>query len=172
MNNIKIKIILNDDREINAELYENIAPISVSNFLNLINQNYYDGVIFHRVIKDFMIQTGKFYINEKSLYAKEDIESIKGEFNSNGFNNDLKHTPGVLSMARTSEPDSASSQFFICSATCPHLDGQYAAFGRVLDEESLKVVMDISNVQTFNIGYGFSDFPVEPISIKTIIKLD
>lgn len=172
MRNKKVKIILNDNREINVELYENIAPISVSNFLNLVDRNYYDGVIFHRVIRDFMIQTGKYFIEGNALNTKEDIDSIKGEFSANGINNELKHTPGIISMARTSEMDSASSQFFICSATCPHLDGQYAAFGKVIDEDSLKVVLDISYVQTYDIGYGFSDFPIEPISIKTIIKID
>ena len=118
-----------------------------------------------------MIQTGGYYIEENSLLEKEETKTIKGEFLSNGVENNLKHKIGVVSMARTSIKDSASSQFFICSASCPHLDGEYAAFGKVSNDESLANVLDISHVETTNIGYGFSDFPIEPIVIKTIIKL-
>ena len=171
MSNTIIKIILENGKEINAELYPEIAPISVANFLKLIDQNYYDGVIFHRVIDRFMIQTGKYYINGNQLCEKPEVDTIKGEFASNGFENTLKHKIGVLSMARTNEPDSASSQFFICSAGCAHLNGQYAAFGKVIDEESLMNVLDISHAETTDIGYGFSDFPIKPIVIKTIKKV-
>jgi peptidyl-prolyl cis-trans isomerase B (cyclophilin B) len=171
MNNPIIKIILEDEREITAELYPEIAPISVANFLKLIDERYYDGVIFHRVIDRFMIQTGGYYIDGNVLMDKEGANTIKGEFQSNGVENNLKHKLGVLSMARTSDPNSASSQFFICSVSCPHLDGAYAAFGKVIDDEGIKNVLDISHVQTTDIGYGFSDFPIQPIVIKTIEKL-
>lgn len=165
-----IRIILDDERIINIELDEVNAPISVTNFLKLIDKKYFDGVIFHRVIKNFMIQTGKYYIDDNSLKEKEDVESIKGEFTENGFNNPLKHLKGTISMARTSDMNSASSQFFICSVDCPHLDGAYAAFGKVADEESMKVVEDISNVETARFYY-FNDFPVEPVIIKTIERV-
>ena len=167
--NPKVTIVFEDGREINCELYPEIAPISVKNFLSLVGQKFYDGVIFHRVIDHFMIQTGGYYIENNTLLDKLGCESIYGEFASNGFENNLKHKVGVLSMARTNDPNSASSQFFICSASCAHLDGQYAAFGKVIDDESLANVLDISHVETTNIGYGFSDFPVEPVVIKTIL---
>ena len=165
-----VTIILEDDRKINLELYPDIAPISVKNFLELVDKKFYDGVIFHRVIDRFMIQTGGYYIENNTLFDKESVSSIKGEFTSNGVENNLKHKVGVISMARTNDPNSASSQFFICAASCPHLDGAYAAFGKTIDEESLMNVLDISHVETVNIGYGFTDMPKEPIRIKTIIR--
>lgn len=170
MSNPIITIILNDGREIKAELYPEIAPITVANFIQLVDERYFDGVIFHRVIDRFMIQTGGYYIENNTLIDKEGAKTIKGEFASNGVENDLKHKLGVLSMARTNDPNSASGQFFICSASCPHLDGNYAAFGKVTDDLSIATVLDISHVQTTNIGYGFADFPVEPVIIKTIIR--
>lgn len=168
--NPQVKIILSDDREINIELFPEIAPTTVENFLKLVNNNFYNGTIFHRVIKDFMIQTGGYYVENNTLHEKPDVPSIKGEFSLNGFENNLKHELGIISMARTNDPNSASSQFFICSYKCPHLDGQYAAFGKVIDDKSLSVVLSISNSQTTNIGYGFSDFPIDLITIKTIIR--
>ncbi|MCX4308310.1 MAG: peptidylprolyl isomerase, partial [Acetatifactor sp.] len=110
---------------IKAELYPEIAPVSVNNFISLINKNFYDGLIFHRVIKGFMIQGG----DPEGTGMGGPGYSIKGEFKQNGFENDLKHTEGVLSMARSMQPDSAGSQFFIMHKTSPHLDGAYAAFG-------------------------------------------
>lgn len=163
-----IVITLEDDRQIKVELYPDVAPITVANFLKLVDQKFFDGVCFHRVIPGFMIQTGGYYLDGYTLNEKEEVPSIKGEFASNGVENDLKHTLGVISMARTGVKDSASSQFFICSADAPHLDGEYAAFGKVIDEESLKVVLEVSAVPTMNIGYGFSDFPQFPVVIKTI----
>lgn len=163
-----IVITLEDDRQIKVELYPDVAPITVANFLKLVDQKFFDGVCFHRVIPGFMIQTGGYYLDGYTLNEKEEVPSIKGEFASNGVENDLKHTLGVISMARTGVKDSASSQFFICSADAPHLDGEYAAFGKVIDEESLKVVLEVSAVPTMNIGYGFSDFPQFPVIIKTI----
>lgn len=170
MSNPKITIFLTDGREINAELYPEIAPITVANFIKLIDEKYFDGVIFHRVINRFMIQTGGYTISDNTLYEKEGAKTIKGEFASNGVENNLKHKLGVLSMARTNDPNSASGQFFICSASCAHLDGAYAAFGKVTDDLSIATVLDISHVDTTNIGYGFSDFPIEPIVIKTIVR--
>ncbi len=163
-----IVITLEDDRQIKLELYPDVAPITVANFLKLVDEKFFDGVCFHRVIPGFMIQTGGYYLDGYTLSEKEEVPSIKGEFESNGVENDLKHTLGVISMARTSDKDSASSQFFICSADAPHLDGDYAAFGKTIDEESNKVVVEISVVPTMNIGYGFSDFPQFPVVIKSI----
>ena len=122
-----------------AELYPEIAPNTVNNFISLINKGYYDGVIFHRVIRGFMLQGG----DPDGTGMGGPGYSIKGEFTSNGFKNDLKHEPGVLSMARTMFPDSAGSQFFIMHQTSPHLDGDYAAFGKVI--EGMEVVDDIAN---------------------------
>lgn len=140
-----------------AELYPEIAPITVANFIDLVNKKFFDGLIFHRVIKDFMIQGGGYDENG----AHKDAESIKGEFTRNGFTNNLKHTRGVLSMARTSFPNSASSQFFIMHKDSPHLDGQYAAFGKVT--EGLEVIDKIAKVAT-----DFQDCPLEPQVIESI----
>lgn len=133
-----------------AELYPEIAPNTVNNFISLIQKGYYDGVIFHRVIPGFMIQGG----DPDGTGMGGPGYSIKGEFSHNGFSNDLKHTPGVLSMARTMIPDSAGSQFFIMHETSPHLDGEYAAFGKVI--EGLEVVDKIARVKT-----DYSDRPME-----------
>ncbi|MGN0796651.1 MAG: peptidylprolyl isomerase [Christensenellales bacterium] len=159
----KIQIVLSDGRVMNAELYEDVAPVTVENFLKLIDKDFFAGLIFHRVIEDFMIQGGGMDVafNPKSASA------IKGEFKSNGFDNPLKHTKGVLSMARTNMPNSASSQFFICVADTPFLDGEYAAFGRLSDEDSINVAVEISQVHTVSVGY-YDDVPYEPIVIKTI----
>lgn len=114
---------------IKAELYPEIAPNTVNNFISLVKKGYYDGIIFHRVINGFMIQGG----DPQGTGIGGPGYSIKGEFSHNGFQNDLKHTPGVLSMARTMIPDSAGSQFFIMHAAAPHLDGEYAGFGKVIE---------------------------------------
>ena len=123
-----------------AELYPHIAPNTVNNFISLVKDGYYDGIIFHRVIKGFMIQGG--CPNGNGMGGPG--YSIAGEFSSNGFTNNLKHEKGVLSMARTMQPNSAGSQFFIMHARAPHLDGEYAAFGRVI--EGLDVVETLSTV--------------------------
>ena len=133
-----------------AELYPEIAPNTVNNFISLISKGYYDGVIFHRVIPGFMIQGG----DPDGTGMGGPGYSIKGEFSQNGFKNDLKHTPGVLSMARTMIPDSAGSQFFIMHETSPHLDGAYAAFGKLT--EGLEIVDKIARVKT-----DYSDRPME-----------
>ena len=165
---IKGSIILKDGQEINFDLFEDIAPITVSNFINLAKNNFYNILIFHRVIKNFMIQAGAYYIEDGVIRQKK-ADSIIGEFSNNGIVNPLKHELGILSMARTNEKNSASSQFFICIDNCSHLDGQYAAFGKVSDEKSLKVLKSISLVKTTFINYMFADFPVKPIIIEKII---
>lgn len=148
---------MKDGSIIKAELYPEIAPISVNNFISLIGQNYYDGLIFHRVIKGFMIQGG---CPEGSGMGGPGY-SIKGEFSSNGVENSLQHTEGVLSMARSMHPDSAGSQFFIMHKNSPHLDGSYAAFGKVI--EGMDIVNKIASVQT-----DYSDRPAEPQIMETV----
>lgn len=142
---------------IKAELYSEIAPNTVNNFISLINKKYYDGIIFHRVIKGFMIQGGC----PDGTGMGGPGYSIDGEFSMNGFTNNFKHTPGVLSMARTMDPNSAGSQFFIMHKTSPHLDGQYAAFGKVI--EGLENVNKIAEVRT-----DYMDKPLEVQRIKTM----
>ena len=149
----KIQIQLSDGRNINLDLYEDVAPITVKNFKKLIKENFFDGLCFHRTIKDFMIQGGGFVADGRAIKEKGGADTIKGEFLSNGVKNDLHHGEGVISMARTNVKDSASSQFFICSADCAFLDGQYAAFGKTSDEESLAVVKSISKVPTHSFMY-------------------
>ena len=142
---------------IKAELYPETAPNTVNNFLSLIQDGYYNGLIFHRVINGFMIQGG---CPEGSGMGGPGY-SIKGEFSENGFENNLKHTEGVLSMARSMMPDSAGSQFFIMHKTSPHLDGQYAAFGKVI--EGMDVVNKIATANT-----DYSDRPLEEQKMKTV----
>lgn len=165
-----IEIILTTDQKIRLCLDSKVAPISVANFVDLVEKKYFDGVIFHRIIKDFMIQTGGYKINENNeLYECDEIPAIEGEFASNGHpENTLSHELGVISMARTSIKNSATSQFFICAAPCSWLDGEYAAFGYCVDEESKKVVLEVSNVQTYRAHPAFTDFPCELIGIKAI----
>ena len=129
--------------EIKLELYPEIAPITVENFLKLVGEGFYDGLIFHRIIKGFMIQGGCPNGNGMGGSGK----NIVGEFNHNGHNNPIKHERGVISMARAYNPNSASSQFFIMHQNAPHLDGEYAAFGKVV--EGMDVVDEIANVPTF-----------------------
>lgn len=140
-----------------AELYPETAPVSVNNFISLIQKKYYDGLIFHRVIKGFMIQGGC----PDGTGMGGPGYSIRGEFAQNGFKNDLKHTEGVLSMARAMHPDSAGSQFFIMHKNSPHLDGSYAAFGKIT--EGMDVVNKIAECRT-----DYSDRPVEEQKIKSM----
>lgn len=142
---------------IKAELYPEIAPNTVNNFISLINQGFYDGLIFHRVIKDFMIQGG----DPEGTGMGGPGYGIKGEFASNGFKNDLAHEAGVLSMARSMMPNSAGSQFFIMHKDSPHLDGDYAAFGKVT--EGMDVVDKIAESKTDR-----SDRPVDEVKIKKV----
>ncbi len=164
---IKATIELTDGRKINLELLPEYAPISVENFVSLAKDGFYEGLCFHRVIDGFMIQGGGLAMTEHGLEQKQAPRQIKGEFAQNGVNNTLHHGIGVLSMARTMVPDSASSQFFICVADCGFLDGQYAGFGRVADEESLAVALDIAKVETGRFMY-YSDVPTTPIVIKSV----
>lgn len=142
---------------IKAELYPDIAPITVENFVKLVKEGFYDGLTFHRIISGFMIQGGCPNGNGTGGPG----HTIKGEFSMNGVKNDLKHTPGVLSMARSMAPDSAGSQFFIMHKTSPHLDGQYAAFGQVI--EGMDVVNKLAEVAT-----DYSDAPLEKQVMKSV----
>lgn len=155
MANILITMKNGDTME--AELYPEIAPVTVENFLKLIEDKFFDGLIFHRVIEGFMIQGGGY----DETGAHKECPSIKGEFKSNGFDNNLKHDRGVLSMARTMIKDSASSQFFIMHKAAPHLDGEYAAFGKVI--KGLEVVDKIATTPT-----DYMDNPIEPQVIESI----
>lgn len=142
---------------IKLELYHNIAPISVENFVNLANKKFYDGLIFHRVISGFMIQGG----DPNGIGTGGPGYTIKGEFALNGFKNDISHVRGVISMARSMSYDSAGSQFFICHADATFLDGQYAAFGKVT--EGMDTVDYIASART-----NFNDKPLDDQKIKTI----
>ena len=157
MANPIVTITMENGDVMKAELYPEIAPNTVKNFISLINKGYYDGLIFHRVICGFMIQGGC----PDGTGMGGPGYNIPGEFSGNGFANDLKHTPGVLSMARAQHPDSAGSQFFIMHKTSPHLDGQYAAFGKVT--EGLDIVDKIANTPT-----DYSDRPYETQQIQTM----
>ncbi|MGN0321998.1 MAG: peptidylprolyl isomerase [Oliverpabstia sp.] len=157
MANPVITITMENGDVMKAELYPEIAPNTVNNFISLVKKGFYNGRIFHRVIPGFMIQGGC----PDGTGMGGPGYSIKGEFAQNGFKNDLKHTPGVLSMARAMHPDSAGSQFFIMHKTSPHLDGAYAAFGKVT--EGLEVVDKIAAVPT-----DFRDRPLENQVIATI----
>lgn len=148
---------MEDGSIIKAELYPDVAPNTVNNFLSLVNKGFYDGLIFHRVIEGFMIQGGCPDGNGMGGPGY----TIKGEFTRNRFKNDLKHTKGVLSMARTMIPDSAGSQFFIMHKDSPHLDGDYAAFGKVI--EGMDVVDRIAEVDT-----DYNDRPIVPQVMKKV----
>jgi len=152
-----VTITMENGDVIKLELYPEIAPESVNNFVNLVNKNFYDGLIFHRVIRGFMIQGGC----PDGTGMGGPGYSIKGEFAQNGFQNDLKHTEGVLSMARAMHPDSAGSQFFIMHQTSPHLDGAYAAFGKVI--EGMDVVNKIADERT-----DYADRPMVDQRIKSM----
>ena len=157
MTNPVVTITMTNGDVMKAELYPEIAPNTVNNFISLVQKGYYDGLIFHRVISGFMIQGG----DPQGTGMGGPGYSIKGEFAMNGVRNDLKHTRGVLSMARSMMPNSAGSQFFIMHANAPHLDGQYAAFGKVV--EGLDVVDKIASVRT-----GWQDKPVEEQKIQSM----
>lgn len=161
-NTIKFTITMQDGSVMKGELYPDVAPATVENFVKLVNEKFYDGLIFHRIIDGFMLQGGGY---DKDLNEKE-AQSINGEFYSNGFTNALKHEKGILSMARTEDPNSASSQFFIMDEAAPHLDGQYAAFGKITD--GLDVVEKLSKVETQTADNGMTDVPVKAVIIKSI----
>ena len=166
MNNPKIKFTIKNLGEITAELYPEKAPKTVENFLSLVESGFFTGLIFHRVINGFMIQGGGF----DEAFTQKEAKSIKGEFMANGFMaNDLRHTRGVLSMARTMDPNSASSQFFIMHRNAPHLDGQYAGLGMVV--EGIDVVDKIANVQTGSRGW-YDDVPRVPVVIESVVVVE
>ena len=148
---------MEDGKVFKAELYPEVAPNTVKNFLSLVKKGFYDGVIFHRVIAGFMIQGG----DPKGIGVGGPGYCIKGEFSANGVKNDLKHQRGVLSMARTQVPDSAGSQFFVMHADADYLDGQYAAFGKVI--EGMDVIDAIASVRT-----DFRDKPLKEQKMKKV----
>ena len=161
MSNPVVTMEIKDRGTIKIELYPEIAPNTVNNFISLVKKGYNDGLKFHRVIRGFMIQGG----DPQGTGAGGPGYSIKGEFSSNGHKNDLIHEPGVISMARTMAPNSAGSQFFLMTSNSPHLDGQYAGFGKVI--EGLEIAMDIEKVKT-----GFGDKPkadeiMEKVTVET-----
>ncbi len=152
-----VVIEMENGKKIKIELYPDIAPISCENFEKLVNQGFYDGLCFHRVIRGFMIQGGC----PNGTGTGGPGWNIKGEFSSNGVKNDLKHTRGVLSMARSMMPNSAGSQFFIMHKDAPHLDGNYAAFGKVI--EGIEVVDEIAETAT-----NSADKPITPQIMKKV----
>ena len=157
MSNPIVTFEMENGKVFKAELYPEVAPNTVNNFLSLVRKGFYDGVIFHRVIAGFMIQGG----DPKGIGVGGPGYCIKGEFAANGVKNDLKHTRGVLSMARTQIPDSAGSQFFVMHADADYLDGQYAAFGKVV--EGMDVVDEIASCRT-----DFRDKPLSPQVMKKV----
>lgn len=152
-----VVIEMENGKEIKLELYPEKAPITVENFLKLVGEGFYDGLIFHRVISGFMIQGG----DPEGTGMGGAKDKIKGEFKANGVPNDIRHVRGVISMARSRMPDSASSQFFIVHEDAPHLDGQYAAFGRVV--EGMETVDEIAAVKT-----DYNDRPVTDVRMKRV----
>lgn len=161
MTSNKVKIEMENGKSIVLELYPDKAPITVENFKKLVSEGFYDGLTFHRVINGFMIQGG----DPEGTGMGGSKDKIKGEFAQNGVDNDLKHERGVISMARSMMPNSASSQFFICHEDAPHLDGSYAAFGRVI--EGMDVVDEIASVET-----DYNDKPITPVVMKKVYIID
>jgi len=157
MANPIVRITMDSGKTIRLELYPEIAPVTVENFLDLVKKGFYDGLTFHRIIPGFMIQGGDPSGNGTGGPGYK----IKGEFRSNGVKNDLKHERGVISMARAFDPNSAGSQFFIMHEDAPHLDGEYAAFGKVI--EGLDTVDEIASVET-----GFQDAPVNKVIMEKV----
>lgn len=181
----KVVITMRDGKKINIELYPEYAPKTVENFLKLVDENYYENIVFHRIIFDFMVQAGEYKITEDNTIERaESKDKVVGEFALNGFTqNSLPHTFGVISMARVSLPieteeslNSASTQFFICTKDTPHLDGIHAAFGKVMDNESLDNLIDISQIPK---GYfipiehypGMDDFPIKDKFTDSVVAL-
>ena len=164
MKNPIITMELNTGKTIKIELYPEIAPNTVNNFISLVKKGYYNGICFHRVISGFMIQGG----DPKGTGMGGPGYSIKGEFSSNGFKNDLKHTRGVISMARTQMPNSAGSQFFIMHEDAPYLDGQYAAFGKVI--EGIEAVDEIANTKTDWQDRPYEDMIMNKVLVETFDK--
>lgn len=158
---IMVQIEMDNGGIIKLELYPEVAPITVENFVSLVKDGFYDGLTFHRIIKNFMIQGG----DPTGTGMGGSDKTIKGEFSSNGVENTLSHTRGTISMARSQKKDSASSQFFICHADATYLDGDYAAFGRVV--EGMDVVDEIADVKT-----GYNDKPVTKVVMKSVTLIE
>lgn len=165
----QVRMTLENEMTMDIELYDDVAPISVKNFLKLVDEKFYEGIVFHRIIAEFMAQAGGYYVKGNNIEEAKETETIKGEFKSNGVENNLKHTKGVISMARTSVKDSGSSQFFICTASAPHLDGEYAAFGKVV--KGMETVDYLNDVRTINVGGGLTDFPYPVVRIKKVERI-
>ena len=162
--NPQVTITMENGEEIHLELYPDVAPITVANFVDLANSGYYDGLIFHRVINGFMIQGG----DPNGDGTGGPGFTIKGEFSANGVKNDLSHTRGVISMARKGTGNNtAGSQFFIVQTDSPHLNGQYAAFGRVTDEESMRVVDEIAATSTDANDKPLSEWRIKSVTVDT-----
>ncbi len=158
---IMVQIEMDNGGIIKLELYPDVAPITVENFVSLVKDGFYDGLTFHRVIKNFMIQGG----DPTGTGMGDSDKTIKGEFSSNGVENTLSHTRGTISMARSQKKDSASSQFFICHADATYLDGDYAAFGKVV--EGMDVVDEIAGVKT-----NYNDKPLTAVVMKSVTLID
>ncbi len=156
-----VTFMMENGDKIKAELYPDVAPNTVNNFISLINKGFYDGLIFHRVIKNFMIQGG----DPEGTGMGGPGYSIKGEFKQNGFDNNLKHDRGVLSMARSFMPDSAGSQFFIMHKDSPHLDGEYAGFGKVI--EGIEIIDKIAETKTNRSDKPKKDQKIEKVTVET-----
>ena len=154
-----VEMKIQDYGVLTIEIDDSVAPKTAANFLKLVDDKFYDGLSFHRIIKGFMIQGGC----PQGTGTGGPGYHIEGEFSSNGFNNPLKHEKGIISMARAMDPNSAGSQFFIMHEASPHLDGQYSAFGKVI--EGLEIIDKIANVKT-----GFQDRPVEKIVIESVVR--
>ena len=161
MNNPVVTITMEDGKVMKAELYPQTAPNTVNNFISLVKKGFYDGLTFHRVIRGFMIQGG--CPNGNGMGGPG--YSIKGEFSQNGFKNDLRHTRGVLSMARSMRPNSAGSQFFVMVADAPHLDGQYAAFGKVI--EGMEAADAIVSAKRDYSDRPYEDQIMEKVTVET-----
>jgi|GEM_PF-1651109 len=173
MNNIATFVITDQnaiDRVVKIQLHPDKAPISVQNFVNLANSGYYDGLCFHRIVPNGCLQGGGYKIEDNTIMESDDVPSIYGEFKSNGWEaNDIKHVFGTISMARTSVPNSATSQFFLCIGEYPSWDGEYAGFGTIVDEEESRNNLIALSQSTYgNIGWGFTTFPYPLLVIKSV----
>ena len=174
-NNPFVVLSFSNGDTVRLELYANVAPISVANFISYVKAGFYEGTVIHRVLKGQCIQGGGFMVkNDKILHKDPLYDEIVGEFARNGIRNDLKHTRGVISMARTNAYDSATSQFFLCAGTVSGWNGLYAAFGKVIDEESMAAIERINSVTTQNATLYYGTTPVTssdvPSEIITITK--
>jgi len=161
MKNPIVTITMENGKTMKAELYPEIAPNTVNNFISLVKKGFYNGIIFHRVIPGFMVQVGC----PEGTGMGGPGYSIKGEFSSNGFKNDLKHTEGVLSMARTNDPNSAGSQIFVMVGNAPHLDGSYAGFGKII--EGMDVAMEIVATKTDRMDRPYEDQKIKDATVET-----